>query len=207
MMDDEGQDPFYSSYNEYSNNSSQPALMTDEEYRQYIVDGMYRRKNADKIAEEERQKAAKRKEQKEREKRRREEERRESERIRLENIVRQSEKLKKIEATHIEYDNKWKRLEEDMSKILHKKDIPWPIVGKEFSLESLKSFVIDSRLTSEENKKNVRKEQTRYHPDKFITRYMKRFEGSEKEKDTVLKRINEISSWLNEIWSQISNKN
>lgn len=46
MIDDEGQDPFYTTY-------AQPTpsdTMTDEEYRQHIVNGMYRRTHADDIA-------------------------------------------------------------------------------------------------------------------------------------------------------------
>ncbi|KAI9476373.1 MAG: hypothetical protein EXX96DRAFT_456876, partial [Benjaminiella poitrasii] len=202
MIDDEGQDPFYSNYEEHVGRSNQPAAMSDEEYRQYIVDGMYRRKHADEIAAKEKRQAAREKKRIEKEKARQEQERQEAERIRLENVYRQLEKVKKNETARIEYNDKWNKLE-DKNSVLYKKDIPWPIIGKDFSLESVKTFIIDPKFSPEENKKSVRKEQTRYHPDKFITRYMKRFEGSEKEKERILTRINEISGWLNEIWSQM----
>lgn len=197
MMEDEGQDPFYTYYQPTPLDS-----MTDEEHRQYMVDGMYRRKNADKIAEKERRKAEKKKRKQEQEEVRKEQERQFAEQIRLENIYKQMEEVKKREANRAAYADKWTKLEN--LQVVSKQDIPWPIVGRSFSLDAVREFVVDSQLSASENKKNVRKEQTRYHPDKFITKYMKRFEGSDKERDRVIERINEISGWLNEIWSQVN---
>jgi hypothetical protein len=195
MMDDEGQDPFYTQY-------QQPTpvdTMTDEEHRQYMMDGMYKRKNADKIAADEKKKEKKKRE---REKARKEEERHRAEQVRLENIYKQMEQVKKRESSRTQYLEKWTKL--DGLTVIHKVDIPWPMVGKSFSLDAVRSFVVDPQLLPAENKKNVRKEQARYHPDKFITRYMKRFSGSEKEKESVITHINEISGWLNELWSQVN---
>lgn len=198
MMDDEGQDPFYSRYEQ----SSQPTPMTDEEYRQYIVNGMYKRTHADEIAAEERRQAHKEKKRREREEQKAKMAKEDEERLRAHNVYRQLEELKKRESSKSDYVDKWTQLE-TLDKI-HKKDIPWPIVGKEFSFDNVKLFIMDPKLTPAENKKNVRKEQLRYHPDKFITRYMKKFHGSDKEKDKVMTRINEISGWLNQLWTQLN---
>jgi hypothetical protein len=196
MIDDEGQDPFYTSYQQPTPSDT----MTEEEYRQHIVNGMYRRTHAEDIAAEEKRQAQKEKKRQEKEKIKLEQERRHAEQIRLQQVYSQ---LKNINNSKADYAKKWKKLEEDLGMI-YKKDIPWPIVGKTFSLDSVRSFVVGSLTDNSEIKKNVRKEQTRYHPDKFITRYMKRFKGSEKEKERVLTHINEISGWLNEIWTQLN---
>ncbi|CAO3636191.1 unnamed protein product [Mucor fragilis] len=158
MIDDEGQDPFYTTY-------AQPTpsdTMTDEEYRQHIVNGMYRRTHADDIAAEEKRQAQKEKKRQEREKIKLEQERRHAEQIRLQQAYSQ---LKNINSSKSDYAEKWSKL--DSLDVIHKKDIPWPIVGKTFSLDAVRSFVVDASKESSEVKKHVRKEQTRYHPDKY----------------------------------------
>ncbi|KAI8637456.1 hypothetical protein BD408DRAFT_375127, partial [Parasitella parasitica] len=194
MIEDEGQDPFYTSYQQPT-----PAdVMTEEEYRQHIVNGMYRRTHAEDIAAEEKRQAQKEKKRLEQERAKLEQEERHAEQIRLQQAY---SRLKAVSSSKADYAEKWKKL--DALEVVHKKDIPWPLVGKEFSLDSVRSFVVEAGAESSEIKKNVRKEQTRYHPDKFITRYMKKFKGSEKERQRVLTHINEISGWLNEIWTQL----
>ncbi|KAI8377019.1 hypothetical protein BD560DRAFT_61018 [Blakeslea trispora] len=188
MMDDEGQDPFYSQYTEPT------PRMSDEEHRQYIVDGMYRRKHADEIAEKERRKA-------EKEKRKAEKERARQEQERANRIYQQlAEQQAKVSQKAI-FAEKWNKLE-GLHEI-QKRDIPWPISGKTFTLDAVRQFVIDPTASEADNKKNVRKEQARYHPDKFVTRYMRRFRGSDKERERVMAHINEISGFLNELWSQM----
>lgn len=199
MIDDEGQDPFYTHYQQPTPHDT----MTDEEYRQHIVHGMYRRTHAEEIAAEEKREAQREKKRKEKEKIKMEQERRHAEQIRLENVYSQLEALRKKEANQVDYYEKWNQL--DALDTIHRKDIPWPIVNKTFSLASVKSFVIDPKATLVDNKKNVRKEQTRYHPDKFITRYMKKFKGSDKERHRVIVHVNEVSGWLNEIWTELNN--
>ncbi|CAO3627103.1 unnamed protein product [Mucor hiemalis] len=194
MMDDEGQDPFYSRYEQ----SSQPTPMTDEEYRQHIVNGMYKRTHADEIVAEEKRKAHKEKKRREKEEQKAKMAAEDAERIRTQNVYRQLEDLKKRESSKSDYVDKWTQLETLDT------DIPWPVVGKVFSFDTVKLFIMDSKLTPAQNKKNVRKEQLRYHPDKFVTKYMKKFHGSEKEKERVMTRINEISGWLNQLWTQVN---
>ncbi|KAI8365476.1 hypothetical protein EDC96DRAFT_192052 [Choanephora cucurbitarum] len=185
MMDDEGQDPFYTQY-------TQPTpRMSDEEHRQYIVEGMYRRKHADEIAEEERRKA-------ERAKRKAEKERVRQEQERNDRIYRQ---LLEQTTQRTRFVDRWKRLEH--LACVRSKDIPWPISGTSFTLEAVRQFVIDPSASKADNKKNVRKEQARYHPDKFVTRYMRHFQGSDKERERVMAHINDISGFLNELWSQL----
>lgn len=199
MMDDEGQDPFYSRYEHV-----QPTpVMTDEEYRQHIVSGMYQRTHAEEIAAEEKRRAHKDKKKQERQKEKEKMAREDGERIRTHNIYKQLQTLKEMETNRTEYFDKWNKLEKLQD--VYKKDIPWPILKREFSFESVKSFLFDSKLSSDEVKKIVRKEQTRYHPDKFITRYIKKFKGLDKEKEKIIKQVNEISGWLNELWTQINN--
>ncbi|KAI8975395.1 hypothetical protein BDF20DRAFT_836803 [Mycotypha africana] len=201
MLEDEGQDPFYTNYNHTPTSSKWE--MTDEEYRQYIVDGMYKKKNAEKIEAEEKLRRKKNKEQKEKDRIRREQGKQHAEQIRLQNVYRQVERTRNAERARLEYDAKWTKLEQ-LSVITSSKDIPWPVISKPYNLESVRSFLILENATLEETKKRVRKEQTRYHPDKFISKYMKKFEGSDKEKELIIARINDISGWLNELWTQVN---
>ncbi|KAI7892646.1 uncharacterized protein EV154DRAFT_403603, partial [Mucor mucedo] len=197
MMDDEGQDPFYSSYEHV-----QPTpAMTDEEHRQHIVSGMYKRTHAEEIAAEEKRKAHKEKKKAERQAEKEKMAREDAERIRAHNVYKQLQTLKQVEIHRKEYVDRWDSLER--LKEIHKKDIPWPVMNREFSFESVKAFLVDPKMNFDETKKTVRKEQTRYHPDKFITRYINKFKGSEREKERVIKQVNEISGWLNELWTQI----
>jgi hypothetical protein len=194
MMEDEGQDAYYSNY-------SQPVpkedTMTDEEYRQHIVSGMFKRTHAEEIAAEEKRKAHKEKKRKERAKQKAKLEQEEAERLRIHAIYAQLEDVKKKSLNKEDYVERWKRL--DGLTQVTRKDIPWPLVGKTFSLESVRAFVLDDKLSPAENKKNVRKEQLKYHPDKFISRVMNRFQGTEKEKQRILTQVNDISGWLNEL--------
>ncbi|CEP16080.1 hypothetical protein [Parasitella parasitica] len=144
MREDEGQDPFYTFY-------SQPTpadTMTEEEYRQHIVDGMYRRTHADDIAAEEKRRAHKEKKRQEKERIRLEQEKRHAEQIRLqEAYIRLKDSSSKAD-----YAEKWKKL--DTLNVIHKKDIPWPVVGKTFSLDSVRSFVVPPAAESNDIKKN-----------------------------------------------------
>ncbi|KAL0565466.1 hypothetical protein ABG067_009619, partial [Albugo candida] len=63
-MDDEGQDPFYS---RYEHSQPTPSTMSDEEYRQHIVHGMYQRTHAEEIKAEEKRKLLKEKKKREKE--------------------------------------------------------------------------------------------------------------------------------------------
>ncbi|KAG1442872.1 hypothetical protein G6F56_010883 [Rhizopus delemar] len=188
MMDDEGQDPFYSNYR------ATPQSMTDEEHRQYIVNGIYEKRNAGKINKE-----------KEREKRRKEAEKKtrelekEAERKR-QAYLKQEEELRSRRAQE-DYDLKWQQLEK--LKVIKSRDIPWPITRRVFSMDSVLSFMLNGG-SSEDIRKRVRQEQIKYHPDKFMTRVMSRFEGNEDDKERVLAHMNEISGWLNEIWNSRS---
>ncbi|KAI8391745.1 uncharacterized protein BYT42DRAFT_206421 [Radiomyces spectabilis] len=205
MVDDEGQDPFYSQYNDYGGVDTPAAGgMTDEEYRQYIVDGMFRRKNAEAIAAEEKRQAAKEKRRREKEEARRRLEKEQEERLRAQAVYAQLETLRQTEESKVQYDQKWTHLESASS--VTKKDIPWPMVGRTFSRDSLRRFLVDPARPSSDNKRHVRKEQLRYHPDKFMHRIMNKFHGPEKERTQLISKINEVSGWLNELWSELNSQ-
>ncbi|KAI8992613.1 hypothetical protein BDB01DRAFT_841787 [Pilobolus umbonatus] len=206
MMEDEGEDPFYSSYKYDSfeptgKTAKMSNELTEEEYRQYIVDGMYEKKHHEQIKAREKWKA--KQERKERKKKmandkiRKEEE----ERMRSRKIYEQLEALNKNKNRRKEYEDKWLKL--DSAVQINKDDIPWPSMSSKISLTSLRSFIIDSTLTTSENMKNLRKEQMRYHPDKFISKVVVRLDTSEGDKQNIIKKMNEVSSLLNELWAQM----
>lgn len=204
MMDDEGQDPFYSRYEHSQPTPDDKNTMTEEEYRQHIVQGMYARTHKDEIEAERKRAEYKAKKKREKGEARAKMEQENAERIRIQNVYKQLEELKKKESSRKDYLEKWIKLEEQV--IYRKKDIPWPMIGKVVSFDTIKAFIMDEKATPIENKKNVRKEQTRYHPDKFITKYMSanRFKGTEEERQKILTQINEISGILNQLWTHIN---
>ncbi|RCH82242.1 hypothetical protein CU097_005073 [Rhizopus azygosporus] len=199
MGEDEGGDGYFSRY-EY--HQPQEQRMSDEEYRQHIVRGMYERKHAAEIEAERIWKAEQDKKRREREEARRKVMEEEAERRRIEEMYRQMERERRYQTTIEEYDKKWKDLEE-LSEI-KRKDIPWPIQGRSFSFDSVRSFFMNnSKESTNDLKKRVRQEQRRYHPDKFMTRVMSRFKGSENDKQQIMTHMNEIAGWLNELWQKL----
>lgn len=200
MMEDEGEDPFYSRYDYYGNNTTRHNNMTDEEYRQYIVSEMYKKTHSEEIKAEEDRKARKKKEEKERKNKLKKEQ---EERERIESIYRQLENVKKNANKKKEYVDQWMMIEGG-SAVIKKKDIPWPIVGNEVSLNAIRSFIVDPNASLSDNKKHIRKEQMRYHPDKFISRVISRLESTDKEQKYIINRMNEVSSLLNELWTHMN---
>ncbi|KAG0166881.1 hypothetical protein DFQ28_006824 [Apophysomyces sp. BC1034] len=201
MAEDEGQDAFYSQYNSY--NCAEPRSevdrMTDDEYRDYIEMGMYRKRNAEKIAQKEAARAEA--------KRKREEAKRAQEKLREEderNRVVQ-EKLLKLQnrvLSRQEYDKQWVNVETASS--LRKKDIPWPVSQGQFSFQCVREFLLDPSQPSEINKKRVRKEQLRYHPDKFAHKVLRKVQATGKEYERLEQKMNEVSGWLNDLWTEMN---
>ncbi|KAI8144919.1 hypothetical protein BJV82DRAFT_606698 [Fennellomyces sp. T-0311] len=202
MAEDEGQDAFYTQYSDY-NQRSELDTMSEERYRDYIATQMYRKRNAEQIAwEEAMEKEAKRKEKKRKEDQeriRQEEKRMEQERVRQETILRQL----KIQSSRTSYEDRWKVLE--TATVIKKKDIPWPVApGASFSKANVKEFLVSLTASLDENRKVVRKDQLRYHPDKFVHRVLRKFEGSEKERIHLTTKSNDLSGWLNELWQELN---
>lgn len=198
MAEDEGQDAYAYQYDQYAHSSrSREDLMDEEEYRQYIVNGMYRKRHAEEIGAEE----ALRKERKRQEKeRKRAQERMKKEQERQEALLKQ---VMLRDARDV-YDKKWEELENKST--VTEKDIPWPVRGDDFTLHGVREFLVDETQPAETNRKTVRKEQLRYHPDKFIHRVIRRFHGKDSTKERVTSRMNEISGLLNELWKKLADE-
>lgn len=212
MIDDEGQDFHSSQFNSYwqptpddVGRRSNVNMMTDEEYRQYIVSGIYERTHADEIkaekAKQEKRKKDKEKKEKEQAKMRAEEAKRERER----EATRKIRLIQKIGASRKKYQDQWKAFEDTAAstKKLHLKDIPWPFTGSELSKHAVKDFLLYDIPESTDQKKAIRKELLRYHPDKFMQRVSSRIVDNEKERESIEERINHLSSCLNDIWSEL----
>ncbi|KAF7724372.1 hypothetical protein EC973_001097 [Apophysomyces ossiformis] len=202
MAEDEGSDAFYSQYSHYDYNGTRSEIdrMTDEEYRDYIETGMYRKRNAEKIARKEAARAeAKRK--REEAKKAREKLKEEEERYRA--VQERLHKLQSRSLSWQEYEKRWAHVE--TADTLNKKDIPWPILQHgQFSPQSIRDFLLDPAQSSEANKKRVRKEQLRYHPDKFVQKVLRKVQSTEKEYKRLEQRMNDISGWLNDLWAEMN---
>jgi hypothetical protein len=213
MIDDEGQDFHSSQFNSYwqptpdngPSGRSNINQMTDEEYRQYIVSGIYERTHADEIrAEKERQekrKKAKAAKEKAQARTRDEEAKRERER----EATRKIRQLQKLGVSRKQYQEQWETFDSGSTsrKKLGLKDIPWPFAGSEVSKSAVKDFLLYDIQDMAEQKKVIRKEQIRYHPDKFMQKISSRLVDNEEERNSVAERINHISSCLNDIWSEL----
>ncbi|ORY97725.1 hypothetical protein BCR43DRAFT_490257 [Syncephalastrum racemosum] len=195
MMEDEGQDPFYTQFYEQPTSSS--SRMTDEEYRQYMVSGMNSRKRGrhavfqDELDQEE---EAQRKEEKKRKKQQEKEEKERQQRIfdQLQGLRKEKEDQDHSKAYNA-YQTQWQQVEAGTHK-----NVPWP---KASSAAELRPFLVRTDLSRDENRKRVRLEQKRYHPDKFMHRVT---HLAAKEQTRLVKRATELSSWLNDLWSELS---
>lgn len=196
MMEDEGQDPFYTQFYEQPT-SSPSARMTDEEYRQYMVNGMNSRKRGrhavfqDELDQEEK---AQRKEEKKRKKQQEKEEKERQQRIfdQLQGLRKEKEDQDHTKAYEA-YQARWQQVEAGTLK-----DVPWPRAS---SSAALRPFLVRADLSRDENRKRVRLEQKRYHPDKFMHRVT---HLPAAEQTRLITRATELSSWLNDLWSELS---
>lgn len=213
MVDDEGQDFHSSHFDSYwqptpgdiPTASHNVHYMTDEEYRQYMVSEMYKRTHADEIRIEE-ERRAKRKQAKEaKEKAQAEAREQEAKREREREAVRKLRQLQKMGSSRKKYLSNWEALDSssNAAKRLRLNDIPWPFVGSEVSKVTVKEFLLYDIVDLAEQKKIVRKEQLRYHPDKFMQKISARLVDDKEERQLISDRINHISSCLNDIWKEL----
>lgn len=213
MIDDEGQDFHSSHFNSYwqPTPDDRPTgrhnvnHMSDEEYRQYIVNGIYERTHADEIKfEKERQEKRKKAEEAKAQAQaqaRQEEAKRERER----EATRKIRQLQKLGISRKQYQAQWEAFDNKSTstKKLRLKDIPWPIAGSEVTKTAVKDFLLYDIQDLAEQKKVIRKEQLRYHPDKFMQKISGRLVENQEEQKSISERINHISSCLNDIWSEL----
>ncbi|KAH8548717.1 hypothetical protein BGW37DRAFT_506078 [Umbelopsis sp. PMI_123] len=213
MMDDEGQDFHSSHFNSYwqptpddiPNVRHNVHHMTDEDYRQYIVNEMYRKTHADEIRLEEERREKRKKAKEAKEKAQAEARQQEDKREREREAVRKLRQLQKMGSSSKQYLLKWEALETapTTAKTLRIKDIPWPFVGPEVTKTAVKDFLLYDISDLAKQKKIIRKEQLRYHPDKFMQKVSARLVDSNEERDLINERINHISSCLNDIWKEL----
>ncbi|RUS29155.1 hypothetical protein BC938DRAFT_480977 [Jimgerdemannia flammicorona] len=180
-------------------------LMSEEEYRRYIVNGVRSRiaakDPARRLREAQRraERAKKATNEKEREREREVEREREMERE-ARRRLRGNQDVVIARATYV---SRWNKLLASSSKGISVKDVPWPVVGEVVTKEDVANFIVGGTADQAERKKLIRTEQMRFHPDKFLQRLGERLaEGRERKK--VLERVNEVSSVLNELWSGVN---
>lgn len=141
--------------------------MDEEEYAEYIRDGMYRRKHAKEIAfEEERQRAWE--EAQEKKRKAREEKRLAKKRRREEEEKEQSEQRLKL--SRLEWEATWSKLmASDVQPCCTFHELPWPVLSDaKMTKESVHHFLFhDSE--KQEGSKRLRTALLRYHPDRFLS--------------------------------------
>ncbi|CAO3651488.1 unnamed protein product [Cunninghamella echinulata] len=208
MVDDQ-QDPFYTFYDEgqeYSNNDNNIHHMTDEAYRQHIQEGIYQKKYAKEIKEKEHLRKLKEEKEKEKEQAKLKlKQEQEKERQRYQQFL-ELEMKQRYEKSYQHYCFLWDQLNQQDNNIIitKKKDIPWPSISHHsISFDHVKTFISHFMST----KKQLRQEQLKYHPDKFIPKLKSKFKGSDQDLDWIVNKNNEVSSWLNQLWLEYQNKN
>ncbi|KAH9833468.1 uncharacterized protein C8Q71DRAFT_773611 [Rhodofomes roseus] len=170
----------------------EPGMMEEEDYAEWVREGMWRRKHAAEFEEQERKKAE-RAARKARERAIRDEtkrmEREEEEGRRRRR--RSKERRRAVEAREW-YDARWKELlgpSAGTESSLHFADIPWPVHPPELSsrrargltmddltTEAISAFLLtqdDSEAGKKERKEKLRETMLRFHPDKFEGRILK----------------------------------
>ncbi|ORZ23943.1 hypothetical protein BCR42DRAFT_401895 [Absidia repens] len=209
MVDDE--DPFYTFYNETntsSSNYSDPHHMTDDAYADYMNQGMYRKRHADEIAQQEARRQAKAKRRQEKEQAQRKMEQEQEEHQQFMEKIRQQDRQRRLERDRQAYKQQWDRIlllqqqpkqqQQEEGTTMHRRhDVPWPVLGSHrITRENVRAFLVDHTT------KELRQEQLRYHPDKFMTRIRLIFKGSDDDMDWIRRKDNEVSGWLNELWAE-----
>ncbi|KAI0321489.1 hypothetical protein OF83DRAFT_1161807 [Amylostereum chailletii] len=174
-----------------------PCMMEDEEYAEWVRAGMWRRKNAAAIEEQERVQAAQKARQAEaaRVLKAKEEKRgrRRRERVR-----------RRDEDARLAYERGWEALgampATDPPRFLRLDEIPWPIFIEKapstpFRIEHLTAEAISAFLLpvvgaeedgnvegrAKERKERLRRTMLRFHPDKFESRVLRRVDERERE--------------------------
>ncbi|KAH7927444.1 hypothetical protein BV22DRAFT_274774 [Leucogyrophana mollusca] len=204
-------------------NSMDPRHMDDDEYAEWIRQGMWRKKHAREYEEEALKKA-------EKAARRAREKEIKAESARLEKIAEETRKRKRREKDRRrdqeyreEYDRRWKELLQASAQDIHTlafEDIPWPLAVAHASLitvehltpEAISAFLIPTPITSaptrdtgitvptddsqiKEKKEKLRETMLRFHPDKFEGRLMRRV--VDRDKDRVKEAVGQIARALN----------
>ncbi|CAO3593927.1 unnamed protein product [Absidia cylindrospora] len=198
MVDDE--DPFYTFYNETNTSSSysDPHHMTDNAYADYMNQGMYRKRHAEEIAQQEARRQAKTKRRQEKEQAQRKMEQEQEEHQQFMEKIRQQDQQRRLERERQAYKQQWDRiLLQQQDSMTHRRDVPWPVLGSHrITRDNVRAFLVDHTT------KELRQEQLRYHPDKFMTRLRLIFKGSDDDMDWIRRKDNEVSGWLNELWAE-----
>ncbi|KAH9915913.1 uncharacterized protein B0H18DRAFT_885399 [Fomitopsis serialis] len=177
-----------------------PNVMEDEDYAEWVREGMWRRKHAAEYEEQEKQKAE-RAARKARERAVRGETKRmgrEEEENRRRR--RRSRERRRVTEARDMYDARWKDLvgpSAGTDSPMRFADIPWPVLPPELSgrrtkeltmddltVETISAFLLiqdDSEAGKKERKDKLRETMLRFHPDKFEGRILKLVAEDERE--------------------------
>ncbi|KAG8993786.1 hypothetical protein FRB90_000607 [Tulasnella sp. 427] len=201
MEMDFGQDSAYNHFNSYAHVPPQwrkssptasrdaegppnPNYMDDEQYAEYVREGMWERTHKAEVEERQRRKE-RAKERKEKEKRLREESKKlEAEALEERRRRREEKDKRKIVESWMAYESRWSTLQRASasSKIvpnsLDFQFLPWPVHPPPKSIEaltkeSISSFVLSDLHSAEKTKKQrLRNALLLYHPDRFESKFM-----------------------------------
>ncbi|KIJ39062.1 hypothetical protein M422DRAFT_210577 [Sphaerobolus stellatus SS14] len=193
--------------------SADPNMMTDDEYSEWIREGMWRRSHKAEMEERDRRKAErearKARERKVREETKRLEREREAERAARHTL---RERRQKKEAWEY-YEARWRIVTApDSAEMLFGfRDIPWPLFEVPDGIEGLSKEGIEGFLTEgleKEEEGKTRKEKIReallkWHPDKFEGKMGGRL--NRKEKEMILEGVGIVARCLNDMMATLNN--
>lgn len=168
--------------------------MDEEEYAEYIREGMYRRKHAKDIAFEEDRRKAWEEAQAKKEKAR-EEKRAQKRRLREEKD--REEAGRALDAARTTWEERWLKVitQNDITS----RDLPWPIYpGPEITKEAVHHFLFHDSEKQEASKR-LRKALLRYHPDRFFSSRHFTSIASEKDKAAMTLAVEKIAKILSDL--------
>ncbi|KAF8706595.1 hypothetical protein RHS03_04686, partial [Rhizoctonia solani] len=202
MGDDAGLENMESRFNEYDDHvpdrwkdptsshlRDDPSMMDDDQYAEWIREGMWRRTHKAEVEAQERAEEE-RKRKKEREKARREEtrrmEREESERRSRRKHAKERESV--VEGW-VAYETRWAQMRPSESTTLGFADLPWPchplpqlpLDSDALSKQTVSAFLLSPlHSIGKPRKQRLREALLLYHPDRFVSKWM----GRVKKEDT-----------------------
>ncbi|KAF8583826.1 hypothetical protein K439DRAFT_1653375 [Ramaria rubella] len=188
-----------------------PNEMADEEYAEWIREGMWRRTHKAEVEERER-KQAERKARKEKERKAKEEAARlEREREAQRQVKREFKEGRRRREAWDYYETRWKAHTnaEPPDIPLKFRDVPWPVFSvptttEDLTTERICSFLLygldmdrDATLGSKTRKERIREALLRWHPDKFEGKMGSRLD--KREREVVLDGVGIVARCLNEL--------
>ena len=200
--------------------------MTEEEYAEYMREGMWRRRHADQLRaleEEGRARRVEKEERKEKERKRKEKERR-REKERKERVKR--EEREGLSVARKKWEERWSALKEQRGQggPLYFSDLPWPCLSMwpaepnapkipQLDKDALSHFLLAPSSSfghppaADTARNTLRQALLRYHPDRFFSApWFQRVPETDGLREKIKECVLQVARILNELQAEVRDK-